>query len=277
MTIYVKDSGAWQNVTSVHNNIGGTWTEADQGVSVNDSGTWRTVHAAPGSQEYSTAGTYSFSIPEGVHVMKVSAAGAGGGAGGSYYTSSGQGGSGGGYVDTVEVECSSIATLSITVGAGGGGVQFGDGVGGTFGQIADDGSNTTIGGLSVNGNVTSSTVTLYGGGRGIGGNQSLTAGTGGSTSGITGGATGQNGDQTGTYGEGGYSLGGTTDSGSFGTIGDYQPSSCWGLDGDDSRGSAYATGKGAGGCGVPDGSSCGGGAFGGGGDGADGYVLLEWG
>jgi len=272
MTIYVKDSGTWQRIKSVHNNVSGTWERADQGVSANDSGTWRTVYAE-GSQEYPSAETTSFTVPEGVHYMTLSASGAGGGAGGAYYSTAGQGGSGGGYIDSVEVECTPGTSISITVGNGGTGGKFGE-TSGTFGNNSTSGTATTISGFTVTGNVTSSTITLNGGGAGRGGNDAATAGIGGTSSGVTGGTTGQTGQQSGTTGRGGYSLGGTIESG-YGTKQAYNPSrACWGVNGDTAT---YAMDKGTGGCGVPDGSSCGEGAFGGGGDGADGYVLMEWG
>ena len=269
MSIYVKDSGTWQRVKAVYKNVSGTWTHIDNSISVNDSGTWRQVHAT-GYQEWTTDQSTTFTVPDGVYFMKLYGAGAGGGAAGAYYTTAGQGGGGGGYVNGVEVECTPGSTISITVGAGGSGVQFGD----TFCPCDGyDGTNTTISGLTVTGNVTASTITLEGG---VGGAPHGIAHrtNGGTTSGITGGQDGQDGQGPGSEGRGGYSLGGAFDANGYGTAQAYNPSrACWGVNGNTV---GYATGKGAGGCGVPDGTSCGGGAFGGGGNGADGYVKFEW-
>ena len=270
MSIYVKDSGTWQRVKAVYKNVSGTWTHIDNSISVNDSGTWRQVHTT-GQQEWTTDQSTTFTVPDGIYFMKLYGAGAGGGAGGSYYSTAGQGGGGGGYADGIEVECTPGSTISITVGNGGSGVKFGD----TFCPCNGyAGGDTTIAGLTVTGNVTASTITLSGGGGGTGANQGSAASNGGSTSGITGGTSGQQGQGIGSAGRGGKSLGGAFDGNGYGTDQAFNPSrACWGVNGDTS---GYAQGKGTGGCGVPDGSSCGEGAFGGGGNGADGYVKFEW-
>lgn len=270
MSIYVNDTGTWRRIKAVYVKTGGVWEHVDQSISVNDGGTWRQVHAT-GTQEWTTDQTTTFTVPDGVYFMKLSAAGAGGGAGGSYYSTAGQGGGGAGYVDSVEVECTPGSTINITVGNGGSGVKFGDAFCPCNGYA---GTDTTISGLTVTGNVTLSTVTLSAGGGGTGANQGAAAANGGATSGITGGVTGQQGQMSGGNGRGGKSLGGQFDANGYGTDQAYDPARpCWGVSGDDAT---YAKSKGTGGCGVPDGSSCGEGAFGGGGNGSDGYVKLEW-
>ena len=262
MSIYVNDSGTWRRIKGVYVNDGGTWRHIDNTIAVNDSGTWRDVHPT-GSQVLSGSSTWT--VPDGVYHMKIYAAGGGGGAAGAYYSTAGQGGGGGGYVDGVEVECTPGSTITYSVGTLGTGVQFGDSFCPCNGYA---GGNTTISGLTVTGNVTSSTITLYGGGGGKGPTQSgYPASNGGSTSGITGGQTGQSGQASGGNGRGGYSLGGAFDANGYGTA--QGAISCWGYDGD----SAYATDKGCGGCGVPDQPGCG---YGGGGDGAWGYLKFEW-
>lgn len=270
MTIYVKDSGVWREIKAVYVKDGGVWRHIDNSVSVNDSGTYRTVHQT-GYQEWTTNQSTTFTVPAGVYSMTLYAAGAGGGAAGAYFSSAGQGGGGGGYVDGVVVSCTPNSTITITVGNGGSGVKFGNAFCPCNGYA---GTATTISGLTVTGNVTSSTITLGGGGGGIGPTQGSPAANGGTTSGITGGVSGQAGQRSGSNGRGGKSLGGAFDANGYGTAQAFNPSrTCWGVNGDTS---GYATGKGAGGCGVPNGSNCGEGAFGGGGNGADGYVKFEW-
>lgn len=278
MTIYVKQSGSWERVQEVHTNNSGTWEHIDQSISINDSGTWRQVHAT-GTQEYDTAGSYNFTVPDGVHYMTLSIAGAGGGAGGAYYSDPGWGGGGAGFADSVEVEVTPGSTLNIVIGIGGAGKKWNEDswcAGGTC--RGDDGTASTITGLNVTGNVTSATVTCNGGGGGDkAGNTN--GGVGGTTSGIIGGTTGTDGTRDADWGYGGASLGGTVASG-YGT-GPYTQENlnCNAVDGDDPRGAPYAAGKGTGGGGQDDGSGtgCGGDSYGWGGDGSDGYLLLEWG
>ena len=276
MTVYVNDSGTWRAMDEIHVNNSGTWEEIDNGISVNDSGTWRTVHGVPGSWVRDSAGSYTFTVPDGVHVMYLSAAGAGGGAGGAYYSTPGWGGAGGGYVDQVEIHTTPGNTISVNIGSGGGGVEFGDY--GFYFSAASSGGNTTLSGsgLVQEGNVTSSTITLEGGDGGAAAqsstkNDAYTDGEGGSTAGISGGTDGTDSNRNSDWGWGGASLGGTCASG-YGT-GPYEDG-CSGVDGDDSRGCPYAAGKGTGGGGTDDISGCGSGR---GGDGSDGYVKFEWG
>ena len=263
MTIYVKDGGTWQRIKSVHNNVSGTWERADQGVSINNSGTWRTVYAE-GSQEYTSSTSTTFTIPEGVHFIKVTAAGAGGGGGGGYYTVAGQGGGGGAYVNGTTVEVNSGDSLTISVGAGGAGDVL------DYPSSSTDGYGTNGGATTISGSGLS--ITLNGGNGGSGGYEYATQGNqqgaGGTGSGISGATTGQTGGHSTSYGYGGYSVNGAI-SGGFGTNNGYHGSSCWiGLYGDDSGMSGYGTGGG----GRPD---CG--PDGLGGNGADGYLKIEWG
>ena len=264
MTIYVKDSSTWQRVQEIYVKNSGSREQIDQGLSVNDSSTWRETHPV-GTQEYSTAGAHSFTVPDGVYHITLSAAGGGGGAAGAYYSTAGQGGGGAGYADSVSAECTPGSTITISVGTGGAGVKFGDSFCPCNGYA---GTDTTVSGLTVSGNITASTVTLGGGAGGKGATQAgYPAVNGGTTSGITGGTTGQTGQGSGGSGRGGKSLGGAFDTNGYGTaqgiIG------CYGYNGD----SAFGTAKGAGGCGTGDPSGC---DSGWGGNGSVGYVLLEW-
>lgn len=265
MTIYVKDSGSWKKVREVHAKDAGTWKHADQTVHIKDGGVWRQV-LDYGSQEFTSSGTWV--VPEGVHSIRLSAAGGGGGGGGAYYSKPGWGGSGAGYCDKVECQVTPGATITVTLGTGG--------IGHIHSQFyppndGEAGTATTITGLNVAGNVTASTVTFNGGN---GGREAFdpTALDGGTVTGLTGGNQGTKGMRNPDWGFGGLSLGGPCVS-TYAT-GPYSDTSSngTGVFGDDSRGCPYAAGKGSGAGAADDGST-----DGKGGDGADGYALIEWG
>lgn len=79
-----------------------------------------------GTIEFSTPGTYSWTVPTGVTSATVTVVGAGGGGGGSTEVGYGGGGGGGGSGGLIEQSLALTAgeTLSITVGAGGPGGPF---------------------------------------------------------------------------------------------------------------------------------------------------------
>lgn len=262
MTIYVKKSGAWKKVQELHVHNGGSFTDIDTDTYIKDGGVWRSV-LPRGEQTYTTAGSSSFTVPEGVHHLLVTACGAGGGGGGGYWDKAGQGGGGGGYTYRKPVAVTSGDVISITVGSGGAGDLLDyennstDGYGGNGGATTISGS-----GLSI---------TLNGGKGGSGGYeypyQGNVQGAGGTVSGIDG-STGQRGAFSHSYGYGGASINGPV-ANKFGTANGYHSTTCYiGLYGDDSGQSGYGTGGG----GRPD---CG--SDGRGGTGAAGYVKLEWG
>lgn len=263
MTIYAKHSGSWERITEVHANTSGTWRNADPGVSIKNAGTWRTVHAS-GSQTWSSATSTAFTVPEGVHFITISACGAGGGGGGGYWSTAGQGGGGGGYVSGTEVGVTAGDSISLVIGNGGTGDVL-DYEGPATDGYGGNGAATTISGSGLS-------ITLNGGNGGSGGyeyaTQGNTQGAGGTVSGISGATTGQAGGHSTSYGYGGYSINGAISGSSFGTNNGYHSSSCWiGLYGNDSG----MSGSGTGGGGRPD---CG--PDGRGGNGAPGYIKIEW-
>ncbi len=82
-----------------------------------------------GSANYSSPGTSSFTVPDGVLSLTVSASGAGGGGGGFYGngdTHAGGGGGAGGYFNNYTVTVTPLEVLTLIVGDGGkrGGTQF---------------------------------------------------------------------------------------------------------------------------------------------------------
>jgi hypothetical protein len=105
------------------------------------------VIPSPGSQTYSTPGTYTFTVPNGVTRVVAVMWGAGGGGGGggnnsSYYACGG----GGGALVTELLNVSSTNSITINVGSGGSGGAAGSGGGnGTSGQTGGASSVTYSG------------------------------------------------------------------------------------------------------------------------------------
>lgn len=150
---------------------------------------------------YTTAGTYSFTVPDAVYRIHCRVVG-GGGAGGS--ASAKSGGGGGGYAEGV-ITVTPGQVISITVGALGNG--------GTSGNVGTSGGASSVGGfMSASGGAYGD---AGGGGTGAGGFGG--AGTGGDINSV--GSDGSDGTTTGAVGAGaggGSALGGYTRSGGSG-------------------------------------------------------------
>lgn len=115
MPLHVKDAGAWSQVTSLHVKDAGTWKSVKQGF-VRDAGTWKQFYSdfSNGSQDYYYVGIdEQFTVPAGVHTIRVEAWGAGG-AGGFV-----QGGGGAGGYISAELEVTAGDVLTVRVGQGG--------------------------------------------------------------------------------------------------------------------------------------------------------------
>lgn len=207
---------------------------------------------------YSTAGSYSFTVPGGVTAVTIKTfAGGGGGGGGNLSFGGGGGGGGGGSDVQSSVSVTPGEVLTVAVGAGGGG--------GAANTDGNDGNDTEV--LS---GLLASLAVSYGGARGNSG--SVAAGGAGGLAGAGGyaGGSGATGILPGGQGGGGGGAAGSTGAGSNG-------SSNFGGNG--------GTGGGGNGGGVsttPDGSAPGGGGQGGntsslvGGNGAAGRVEISW-
>lgn len=107
--LYVKDAGTWKTVTNLY---------------VNDAGVWKQVFPPTGTQEYTTAGTYSFVVPQGVFSLSLDKMSGGGGGGPSGYHSgdchSGVPGNAGiAYTTAQSFAVTPGETLTVIVGAGG--------------------------------------------------------------------------------------------------------------------------------------------------------------
>lgn len=153
---------------------------------------------------YLTAGTFTFTVPDGVYRIKCRVIGGGGGAGGSASDKSGGGGGAGGYAEGW-IDVTPGQTITITVGIGGSG--------GTAGNFGVSGGLSSVGGfMSASGGAYGD---AGGGGTGAGGFGGT--GTGGSVNSV--GSDGSDGTTTGAVGAGeggGSALGGSTRSGGSG-------------------------------------------------------------
>ncbi len=196
----------------------------------------------------------TFTVPEGVRFLFVSAIGGGGGGGGATASAAGGGGGGGIGVKLKKIEVEGLDEIPVTIGSGG--------TGGATSQAAGNGAATIIGNF----------FTLSGGtagGRGVGGTSAGAGGSGGAVGGF--GGYGSRYYTDGKYGyyypnagaSGGKNSTFNTNGGSGGTEGENGTSTCGGGGG--------GAGMSTGGTGGSKGSNGGSGSQGSGGGGASGY------
>lgn len=95
-----------------------------------------------GSQVYSTPGTYSFTVPNGINQLTALIASGGGGGGGKNSTTNGGGGGGAGSV-SAKIVVTPGQVIPIVVGTGG--------LSGAFGADGGNGSSSSVGSISVTG------------------------------------------------------------------------------------------------------------------------------
>lgn len=229
-----------------------------------------------GSVEFEEAGDYSFTVPQNVNKIIVTACGGGGGGGNkmSSTAGAGAGGGGGAAVKGMAFEVTEGQVLSISVGAGGEGAPTLSSS--NYTVTGKDGGSTTIGDL----------ITLAGGTGGKRGSSASYVGKAGGEGGGDGGRQSDYNNPAGTTGGDGV----TGKGGKSGTI----PSSTSGLYGGGGGGGSLGNGGDGGGVdsnhalydgndGIRGGGGGGGGGnstnyqCGGGGRGGDGYVLIVWG
>jgi hypothetical protein len=126
-TISVKDGGTWKEAKEILVKDSGTW-KAVKEVHVKDGGTWKKAFPESGTQTYSSAGTYSFTVPNGIYSLTVPLMVGGGGGGAGFYGSgdnhAGGGGGSGGYYENQTIAVTPGETLTIIVGAKGGSGSF---------------------------------------------------------------------------------------------------------------------------------------------------------
>lgn len=146
-TISVKDSGTWKEAKEILVKDAGTW-KAVKEVHVKDAGVWKKAFPETGTQTYSTAGTYSFVVPNGIYslTMPLLVAGGGGG-GGSVFAGDGHGaanGGAGGFYSSQTIVVTPGETLTVVVGAGGVGVATGAGTQGGRGGTTSISRSATM-------------------------------------------------------------------------------------------------------------------------------------
>lgn len=134
--LWVKNSGTWKQVLRLWVHQNGSWQDVIAGlINQNDVGTQFYPDTVV-TTTYSTAGTYSYTVPAGITSIIATVVGAGGGGGSSVFAGDGHGaanGGSGGYYQNQTISVTPGETLTITIGAGGaGGTSGGDGgTGGT--------------------------------------------------------------------------------------------------------------------------------------------------
>lgn len=179
-TITVNDSGTWKDAKEIFVKDSGVW-KAVKEVHVKDAGVWKKAFPESGTQAYSTAGTYSFVVPNGIYSLTMPyLVAAGGGGGGSQISGDAHGGANGGsggYYTNQTISVTPGETLTIVVGAGGSAGALGTGNDGTAG-----GSSSISRGATVLFSATGGS----GGGGTVGDNAPTMKGYGGSPSGVDG-------------------------------------------------------------------------------------------
>jgi len=120
MGLHVKDSGVWKQAQEVYVKDGGIWKPCVD-VYVKDT-TWKGALYEAGSENFTTDGSTTFTVPAGVYTLTATVVGGGGGGGGGDSSgdmwTGGAGGSGG-YINEKTFPVTPAEELTIIVGAGG--------------------------------------------------------------------------------------------------------------------------------------------------------------
>lgn len=190
MSFYINNSGTWTQVQQSYVNSGGTWYSVKEQY-INDNGTWRPIFYASGSSNYTSAGTYSFTVPAGVFSINTTVIGGGGGGGGCDGGGDSHvgGGGGSGGISSSSLSVTPYETLSITVGSGGhrASVYFNTWIftNDYYGRNAGSGTNSYI---SRSGSTLIQATAGAGGGGSSGDSCIAWSGAGGSPNGVSGGS-----------------------------------------------------------------------------------------
>lgn len=125
--VYVNDAGTNKAAKEVFINDAGTWKPAKE-IWVNDAGTWKkTFPESSGSASYTSAGTVSWVVPNGVYSLNVTSLyGAGGGSGAGNSSGDGWvgGGGGAGGKTSGTIAVTPGETLTLVIGNRGYGASF---------------------------------------------------------------------------------------------------------------------------------------------------------
>ena len=206
MALKVKHSGVWKDVQQVFIKDSGSWKNCLD-VQINDGGTWKSALYEPGSQDYTSAGTFSLTVPAGVSTMTVSVYAGGGSGSACWFCGDGYpggGGGSGGFQTNQTLNVTPGETLSIVVGAGGAYKPFVVCGGNPPGNVGGS-SSVTSGSGSVSATGGSGGAPGAPGGGGAGGSPNGANGSGGVMP-YYGGAGGNNGTGYGSGGQGGNIL-----------------------------------------------------------------------
>jgi len=194
--VFVNSAGAFTAAKEIFVNSGGVWSPAKE-IWVNNAGTWQKAFPeSSGSNNYTTPGTSTFVVPNGVYALSnirvVGAGGGGGGATGSGDNHAGGGGGSGGYLTGQSLSVTPGDVITIEVGAGGASGTFDFNGGliclGTAGRYVYAGQAGQQSRILKNG---SQVFVATGGGGGyysVGDSCSAYSGAGGSPNGVAGGA-----------------------------------------------------------------------------------------
>lgn len=145
MPSYIKDSGSWKQLQEIYIKDGGSWKSCLD-VYVKDAGSWKSVLYEAGSQDITSYGETSFTVPPGVFTLTYTVYGAGGGSGacdnnGDAWVGSG-GGAGGKATGTISTTPGE--TLTMVVGEKGYGASYRFNSNYSYNQDAD-GNNIALG------------------------------------------------------------------------------------------------------------------------------------
>lgn len=211
-SISVKQNGVFKNVVQAYVQQNGVWKSPTE-IYIKQNGVWKLVYPEEaGSIAYTTPGTYSFTVPNGITRLTCTVVGAGGGGGGLWNPgdawSGAGGGSGGFYLNSIATVTPG-QILTITVGAGGlggSGLATGywypcSGLGNTF--LGQSGGSSSVGALLVATGGSGAGNPIAGQSAGAGGSPNGVAGQGGVVNCLTALYGGDNGTGYGKGGDGG--------------------------------------------------------------------------
>jgi len=145
MTIHIKDSGTWKQATAVYIKDAGSWKTCKD-VYIKEAGAWKSLLYEVGSQNITSAGTTSFTVPAGIESITYTIYGAGGGSGANNQNGDawvgGGGGAGGKRTGTISVTPGE--TLTMVVGEKGYGASYRFNSSYSYNQDGD-GNNVALG------------------------------------------------------------------------------------------------------------------------------------
>ena len=148
MTLHVKNSGSWEEVTEIHYKKDGSWERVKE-VYIKKDGQWETVLYEENTETITVTGAGTIDVPAGAFRALVRIEGGNGGKGGD--DGNGAGGNGGeGASISAVIKVDPFTTLSYNIASGGGnGYSSGGGPGGSggtgFANGGDGGRTGSVG------------------------------------------------------------------------------------------------------------------------------------